>query len=75
VAAQVRKTGYVPCAVDITPTSFSATDCAVVRVVVPGLYSLEGSYRLRPMAPERADGVAHRLGRVLTPSDLPHPLP
>jgi thiazole/oxazole-forming peptide maturase SagD family component len=74
VAALGRR-GYRPYAVDMTGASPRDAGCAIVRVTVPGLYGLEGTYRYRNGDITRALHSAAHAGAAPSPNPYPHPLP
>ncbi|MBT2421111.1 YcaO-like family protein [Streptomyces sp. ISL-22] len=67
--------GHRAYAVDMSPQALRADGCAVVRVVVPGLYGLEGAHRFRSAHRARAEAVAALSGTTPDPHPFPHPLP
>jgi len=73
--AALRRLGYTVYAVDMSTPLLRNEGYVVARVIVPGLYSLEGAYRFRSRADSRARAAAHRLGAVISANPFPHPLP
>ncbi|MFJ1730846.1 YcaO-like family protein [Streptomyces sp. NPDC088254] len=71
----LRDHGHRAYAVDMSTEALRADGCAVTRVVVPGLYSLEGAHRFRNGDPARAAAVGALTGSEPDPHPYPHPLP
>lgn len=71
----LRTHGYRAYGIDMTHDYLSRAGFAVRRVVVPGLYSIEGSYRFRCGDPVRAEAAAARIGATPQANPFPHPLP
>jgi len=73
--AALQNRGFTPYAVDMSTASLRDRGGVVARVVVPGLYALEGAYRFRPRAQTRALAAANRRGMTVSANSFPHPLP
>ena len=73
--SRLRQLGYSPYAVDMSTAAVRDEGLAVARVLVPGLYALEGAYRFRSGDQARARLAADRLGAVHSTNPFPHPLP
>jgi thiazole/oxazole-forming peptide maturase SagD family component len=75
MVAALRRLGYAAYAVDMSPEEARREGFALARVAVPGLYSLEGSYKYRSGGSARAHAAAERIGARPRPNPFPHPLP
>lgn len=75
VLGAIHSRGYEAYAVDMTQPNIAEIGANVCRVVIPGLYGLEGSYRFRQDDPRRADIVSAHKRQPHSPNPLPHPLP
>ncbi|MFD9076777.1 YcaO-like family protein, partial [Streptomyces lasiicapitis] len=73
--AALHRRGHRAYAADMSLDVLRAAGCVVRRVVVPGLYSLEGAHRFRNLDPARARAAGTLTGDVPDPHPFPHPLP
>ncbi|EPH44218.1 YcaO-like family protein [Streptomyces aurantiacus] len=73
--AALHRRGHRAYGVDMSADVLRAAGCVVRRVVVPGLYSLEGAHRFRNLDPARARAVGALTGDAPDPHPFPHPLP
>lgn len=73
--AALRARGHRAYVLDMSGEAMRADGCTVVRVVVPGLYSLEGAHRFRGGNTARARAAGRHGGAVPVPNPFPHPLP
>jgi thiazole/oxazole-forming peptide maturase SagD family component len=71
----LRMHNYRAYGIDMTHDCLNRAGFAVRRVVVPGLYSIEGSYRFRCGDVFRAEAAAARIGATPQANPFPHPLP
>jgi ribosomal protein S12 methylthiotransferase accessory factor len=73
--SRLRQLGYSAYAVDMSTAALKNEGLVVARLLVPGLYTLEGAYRFRSLDLARARMAAARLGAVHLANPFPHPLP